>query len=335
MLKLIDLLGMLLLAAVTVSFLSQLLGRRFEGGLCRFWQAAGVLGFTGLLWMRLSAGRIGLVTWLSAAAFLFIWACLALEQGPEEKLCASLLSVSVIALSLCLGALLIGFVSGSGYYEILLRMTIQHYALLILVNLILFYTARVAVRLTDGSSGFGVRDFTFLLIIPVIAVIALFTLLNLVPAVAADTGMVQLVLILLASITVITLLSYYFYIELGREYKKKAIEKGLTCSLSFGVNDTKEFREEQIGFVHTVKKLSINGYKLPAMDIKVNYNRIGNVLIGLDILKLFDFHCGRSVVDDAKDGICKAVIRHWIGNGNFEDIYPATGDETHFCRRLN
>lgn len=40
----------------------------------------------------------------------------------------------------------------------------------------------------------------------------------------------------------------------------------------------------------------LNGYNI-IHDIGVNYDRTSNILIGMDILKDFDFHCGESKVN--------------------------------------
>lgn len=39
---------------------------------------------------------------------------------------------------------------------------------------------------------------------------------------------------------------------------------------------------------------SLNNYNIGTQDVYVNYNRRGNILIGMDILKQFDFYIGLS-----------------------------------------
>lgn len=46
-------------------------------------------------------------------------------------------------------------------------------------------------------------------------------------------------------------------------------------------------------FTHENVPMSLNGYRL-VHNIAVNYDRTSNILIGMDILKDFDFHCGIS-----------------------------------------
>lgn len=100
-------------------------------------------------------------------------------------------------------------------------------------------------------------------------------------------------------------------------YKKQAIEAGLDRSLGFGANDTKLFRKEQtnlfrcgyfmdcfvLKFDVPVARFRINGYGVPVRHIGVSYDRTSNVLIGMDILKHFEYHCGASLVEDAVNDI--------------------------------
>lgn len=100
------------------------------------------------------------------------------------------------------------------------------------------------------------------------------------------------------------------------DYKRQAIEADLNMSLGFGANDTNVFRKEQtklfrrgfymdcsvLKFDVPVAQFCINGYDIPIRHIGVSYDRTSNVLIGMDILKHFEYHCGASLVeDDAND----------------------------------
>jgi hypothetical protein len=51
-------------------------------------------------------------------------------------------------------------------------------------------------------------------------------------------------------------------------------------------------------FRHKATNFSINSYKLPDLDLFVNYDRRGNILIGMDILSKFDIHIGTSNITD-------------------------------------
>ncbi|MCR4789215.1 MAG: hypothetical protein K5888_11560 [Lachnospiraceae bacterium] len=77
-------------------------------------------------------------------------------------------------------------------------------------------------------------------------------------------------------------------------------------SISFGVNDSKLKREEDkrkfkrkmymdlsgVTFKHNLSGLSIGSYPIGDCDIRISYDRTGNILIGMDILKLLDVHMG-------------------------------------------
>lgn len=94
------------------------------------------------------------------------------------------------------------------------------------------------------------------------------------------------------------------------QYKKAAIASGLKFQRSYGVSDTDEIKARDkelvrknrllectaLKFVHPDIPISLNGYQI-IHDIGVNYDRTSNILIGMDILKDFDFHCGRSKVN--------------------------------------
>lgn len=91
------------------------------------------------------------------------------------------------------------------------------------------------------------------------------------------------------------------------KYKEQAILSGLRYQRSYGVSDTEMIKERDrqliaegrllectaLKFTHENVRMSLNGYGL-AHDIAVNYDRTSNILIGMDILKEFDFHCGIS-----------------------------------------
>ena len=94
-------------------------------------------------------------------------------------------------------------------------------------------------------------------------------------------------------------------------YKEQAIISGLRYQRSYGVSDSEEIKEKDrqliiegrltectaLKFTHENVRMSLNGYEL-IHDIAVNYDRTGNILIGMDILKDFDFHCGTSKIID-------------------------------------
>lgn len=75
---------------------------------------------------------------------------------------------------------------------------------------------------------------------------------------------------------------------------------------SFGVNDSKEFKNmvkgqfrkgvyagtSAISFNHFIDRISVCGMNVNVETVKVNYDRTGNILIGMDIMKHWDIHIG-------------------------------------------
>lgn len=99
---------------------------------------------------------------------------------------------------------------------------------------------------------------------------------------------------------------YLFNAEVSKGLKSKDIESGIDFSLSYGVesggikhSSPKTFEEKlncpAIKFKHKITNFTLDNYKLPDLDIYVNYDRHGNILIGMDILSLFDIHMGVSL----------------------------------------
>lgn len=59
----------------------------------------------------------------------------------------------------------------------------------------------------------------------------------------------------------------------------------------------KEFmRDNSLKFTHTIKSATFEDYSIGDIEVGINYDRRGTCLIGMDILQLFDFHIGTSLV---------------------------------------
>lgn len=85
--------------------------------------------------------------------------------------------------------------------------------------------------------------------------------------------------------------------------KRDDIEKGIVSYLSYGVETGGEKHEVPITFnqkmecaalkfVHNISEFTISGVDIDSNSICLNYNRSGNILIGMDILKDWDVHIG-------------------------------------------
>lgn len=93
---------------------------------------------------------------------------------------------------------------------------------------------------------------------------------------------------------------------LCRRYKEEAIKSNVKMKQSYGVesgglrHDKPQTFSEKLDcsalkFKHNMYNCSLEGYPLPDIPIYVNYDRHGNILIGMDILSLFDIHMGISL----------------------------------------
>ena len=72
------------------------------------------------------------------------------------------------------------------------------------------------------------------------------------------------------------------------------------------MNDSKNKRDEDkkkfknklymdlnsVTFQHSIEKIVIDGYAIGDCGIRISYDRTGNILLGMDILKMFDIHIG-------------------------------------------
>ena len=90
--------------------------------------------------------------------------------------------------------------------------------------------------------------------------------------------------------------------------EKDCQNEKIAKTISFGVNDTKVKRDEDkrkfkskrfmelnsISFKHTVKDFILGDLSLGNFPISVSYDRTGNTLIGMDILKKLDIFIGKN-----------------------------------------
>lgn len=120
------------------------------------------------------------------------------------------------------------------------------------------------------------------------------------------------------------------------QYKQLAIASGLKYQRSYGVSDTDETKARDkeliknnrlldctaLKFTHNDIPMVLNGYRL-IHNIAVNYDRTSNILIGMDILKDFDFHCGES----RENGkfIFLGCLRQEINSSYLDELYRHFG----------
>lgn len=88
--------------------------------------------------------------------------------------------------------------------------------------------------------------------------------------------------------------------------QKDSLDKAIQKDISFGVNDTQSDRQvalalfktgnymmlKQITYIHNDLEINFGGVIVHKQNVKVSYDRSGNILIGMDILKDWDIHIG-------------------------------------------
>lgn len=88
--------------------------------------------------------------------------------------------------------------------------------------------------------------------------------------------------------------------------QKDCLNPNIKKDISFGVNDTQGdiqtalnmFRTDnyislkQITFIHHDLEIKIGNITIRKQDVKISYDRQGNILLGMDILKEWDIHIG-------------------------------------------
>lgn len=109
------------------------------------------------------------------------------------------------------------------------------------------------------------------------------------------------------SFTVINYFNIDPSITQGEICKIKDLDNKVPYIRSFGVESSGfyseppksrvEFlRDKSLKFKHTLESAQFEGYPLGDITVGINYDRRGTNLIGMDILKLFDFHIGTSLI---------------------------------------
>lgn len=105
------------------------------------------------------------------------------------------------------------------------------------------------------------------------------------------------------SVSTIPLAKFSLLDTIIKELKHNDIVNKVDYMFSYGVesggkkhsipkNDNDKIACEAIKFKHSITNFEICGFKLDDRHIYVNYDRRGNILIGMDILKNWDIHIG-------------------------------------------
>lgn len=86
------------------------------------------------------------------------------------------------------------------------------------------------------------------------------------------------------------------------------LDTNIKKNISFGVNDTQKDRRtalsmfkagnfmqlKQVTFIHRDLEMTIGNIKIHKQEVKISYDRTGNILIGMDILENWDIHIGKA-----------------------------------------
>lgn len=95
----------------------------------------------------------------------------------------------------------------------------------------------------------------------------------------------------------------------AQEWKlRDSNDKTVIKQISYGVNDTEDQKKEYrrmleqgefeklpaVTFVHHGLTINFDGIEIKKNDVKVSYDRTGNILIGMDIMKDWDIHIGKT-----------------------------------------
>lgn len=90
--------------------------------------------------------------------------------------------------------------------------------------------------------------------------------------------------------------------------KEKAINEGVPYCRTYGISNSSDDKERDkrlldcgnlmdcpsLRFQHQTKRFDIAGFELSGIEVGINYDREGNILIGMDILENWDIHIGKS-----------------------------------------
>ena len=108
--------------------------------------------------------------------------------------------------------------------------------------------------------------------------------------------------------------------------EKDCQNESVQKTISFGVNDTKVKRDEDkrkfknkrfmdlnsISFKHIAKEFSLDTLSLGSFPISVSYDRTGNTLIGMDILKNLEIYIGKNKTGETVLIACKQETKGFV-----------------------
>lgn len=98
--------------------------------------------------------------------------------------------------------------------------------------------------------------------------------------------------------------------DMALELKRQALQNGVRYVRSYGISDTSKIREKDsqlikenkaieckaLKFYHMIEDWELSQFHIGNAVIGVNYDRTSNILLGMDILKDWDIHIGKSIL---------------------------------------
>ena len=119
--------------------------------------------------------------------------------------------------------------------------------------------------------------------------------------------------------------------EAYRLKQRDCNDNSVKKTISFGVNDSNQKKDEDkrkfkahrymdlnsISFRHIAKGLSLNGLILGDYEVSVSYDRVGNILIGMDILQSLEIHMGKTANGET---VMLACRRDKITQGYWDEL---------------
>ena len=108
--------------------------------------------------------------------------------------------------------------------------------------------------------------------------------------------------------------------------QKDCFDNSIAKTISFGVNDSKAKRDDDkkkfkskrfmelnsISFKHTANSFSLGNLMLGNFPISVSYDRTGNILIGMDILRNLNIFIGTNTIGETILLACKNETQTFV-----------------------
>lgn len=143
-----------------------------------------------------------------------------LDTDIYKKLFVGFFSLSLIVIVFTFSSILIHMFIVTSYRQIFFTLTVEHYSFLLISNLLFFYASRIILKFNHSEVKGSRRDFAFLTGIPAVSIVSIIAMLQVSEELFINNEKIQLVVTVISGVVIINLLSYYFYVEIGKDYEK-------------------------------------------------------------------------------------------------------------------